>query len=594
MKASIVLAVLGLLASAGMAADGPLAWPQFRGPNGSGVADGQKPPVELGVDKNVTWKVPVPSGLSSPIVAGDKLVITAFDEGKLYTIAYRRSDGKEAWRAEAPARQLESYHKTEGSPASSTSATDGERIVSYFGSCGLFGYDLSGQQLWKMELPPAVMTGEFGSGVSPIIVDGTVVRVRDQMTDPKIIALDAATGSVKWETKRLSRASYCTPIVWDTPAGKEIVAAGHARMIGYELKTGAEKWSFSDVPSACCSSPVIADGLLFFAGGSTGPEDKEMQIPPFDAMLKVLDTDKDGVISRAEGEKAFEGFFDNQDPNKDGKITRDEWDAIIKFFSEGKNAAFALKPGGAGDVTESHVIWKTAKGLPYIPSALAYRRPLRDGERRRDRHGLQRQDRRGGFPGARRRVRQPLRLAGRRERTYLLHLPRWRRRDGDQSRDRQAGSCGQEREAGRARRSHAGHRRPCPVHPDRQTSLRFCRENEEMNRVDRLMAIVVRLQSRRVVRAEDLAAHFEISVRTVYRDLAALGEAGIPIVAEAGVGYSLVKGYHLPPVMFTADEASALSIARKLVEHLTDASLRKQMESALAKIRSVLPRERQD
>ena len=108
------------------------------------------------------------------------------------------------------------------------------------------------------------------------------------------------------------------------------------------------------------------------------------------------------------------------------------------------------------------------------------------------------------------------------------------------------------------------------------------------------MAIVVRLQSRRVLRAEDIATQFEISLRTVYRDMAALGEAGIPIMSEAGLGYSLVKGYHLPPVMLTADEASALFMGSKLVEHLTDASLQKQMESALAKIRSVLPRERQD
>ena len=99
------------------------------------------------------------------------------------------------------------------------------------------------------------------------------------------------------------------------------------------------------------------------------------------------------------------------------------------------------------------------------------------------------------------------------------------------------------------------------------------------------MAIVVYLQGRRLCRAEDMAAHFEISVRTMYRDLAALGEAGIPIMAEAGVGYSLVKGYHLPPVMFTAEEAGALFIGGKLVEKLTDASLRKHMESALLKIR---------
>ena len=115
-----------------------------------------------------------------------------------------------------------------------------------------------------------------------------------------------------------------------------------------------------------------------------------------------------------------------------------------------------------------------------------------------------------------------------------------------------------------------------------------------MNRVDRLMAMIVHLQSRRLVRAEDIAAHFEISVRTVYRDIAALGEAGIPIMGEAGVGYGLAKGYYLPPVMFTAEEASALFMGGKLVEHLTDASLRKHMDSALLKIRSVLPRERQD
>src|SRR5262249_52000205 len=115
-----------------------------------------------------------------------------------------------------------------------------------------------------------------------------------------------------------------------------------------------------------------------------------------------------------------------------------------------------------------------------------------------------------------------------------------------------------------------------------------------MNRVDRLMAIALRLQSRRVVRAEDLATHFEISIRTIYRDLAALGEAGVPIVGEAGVGCRLMGGYRLPPVMFTTEEASALSMGGMLVEHLTDASLRKQMDSALAKIRSVLPRERQD
>ena len=373
MKKLIALLMMGVFETAGLSADRPLPWPQFRGPNGSGIAAGQKPPVEFGPDKNVKWKVPVPSGLSSPIVAGDKLVITAFDNGKLYTIAYNRADGKEAWRAEAPAKQIEGHHKTEGSPAASTPVTDGERIVSYFGSCGLFCYDLSGRQLWKFDMPTAVTAGEFGSGVSPILVDGVVILVRDEMKDSKVIALDAANGSLKWERKRLSPASYSTPVVWETPAGKQIVAAGHARMIGYNLKTGAEEWSVTGVPSAVCSSPVTAEGLLLFAGGSSGPEDADVQMPTFGSMLKDLDTNKDGALSREEAEKAFAGFFDNQDANKDGKVTRDEWDAIIKFMSEGKNSAFALKAGGIGDVTESHVLWKKTKGLPYIASAIAYR-----------------------------------------------------------------------------------------------------------------------------------------------------------------------------------------------------------------------------
>ena len=94
MRTLITFMALGLFAAMVHAGE-PLAWPQFRGPGGSGVADGQKPPVEFGPDKNVKWKIKVPHGLSSPIVAGDNLVITAFDDGKLYTIAYNRAAGQE-------------------------------------------------------------------------------------------------------------------------------------------------------------------------------------------------------------------------------------------------------------------------------------------------------------------------------------------------------------------------------------------------------------------------------------------------------------------------------------------------------------------
>jgi predicted DNA-binding transcriptional regulator YafY len=115
-----------------------------------------------------------------------------------------------------------------------------------------------------------------------------------------------------------------------------------------------------------------------------------------------------------------------------------------------------------------------------------------------------------------------------------------------------------------------------------------------MNRIDRMFATILLLQSRRVIKAEEIAAHFEISLRTVYRDVAALSEAGVPVVAEAGVGYSLLKNYLMPPVMFTPEEASALFLGGELVDHLTDPSMQTQMRSALLKILSVLPQAQQD
>ncbi len=115
-----------------------------------------------------------------------------------------------------------------------------------------------------------------------------------------------------------------------------------------------------------------------------------------------------------------------------------------------------------------------------------------------------------------------------------------------------------------------------------------------MNRVDRLFALVLFLQARRVATAEQMAAHFELSLRTIYRDLAALGEAGVPIVAEAGVGYSLMRGYRLPPVNFTVEEASAMVTGGLLAEQSTDRSVRTQLHSALRKIRAILPREHQE
>jgi len=115
-----------------------------------------------------------------------------------------------------------------------------------------------------------------------------------------------------------------------------------------------------------------------------------------------------------------------------------------------------------------------------------------------------------------------------------------------------------------------------------------------MNRTDRLLAIMLRLQTRRYTRAEDLADRFEISVRTVYRDVQALCEAGVPVVATPGYGYTVMPGYFLPPLMLTPDEAAAILLGAAFVFDQVDAPYRQAVDTARKKIEKLLPEATRD
>src|SRR5680860_1082305 len=111
---------------------------------------------------------------------------------------------------------------------------------------------------------------------------------------------------------------------------------------------------------------------------------------------------------------------------------------------------------------------------------------------------------------------------------------------------------------------------------------------DTIKRFDRIVAILIQLQSKRIVRAQDLADRFEVSLRTIYRDIRSLEASGVPIASEAGVGYSIMEGYRLPPVMFTREEAGSFVAAEKLMQKFTDKSLGAYHESAMYKVKSVL------
>jgi outer membrane protein assembly factor BamB len=351
-------------------------WPQFRGPNGAGISDSAKPPVHFGPGSNELWHVKVPAGLSSPCVWGHSIFLTAFNDGKLSVLAVDRKSGKQRWEKPVPAAAIEKYHLTEGSPAASTCATDGRNVVSYFGSCGLVCHDFSGKEVWRLELPTVRQGGDFGSGASPIIVGDVVVVNRDQGKGSELIAVNLKTGKIAWHADRADLSSgYSTPVVWKGKSGEEIVLPGYTQLRAYDLKTGKEIWRVAGLPAATCTTPVLGDGLLFFAGWAPG---KDMPMPSFDKLLEGgpfggTDKNGDGVLDYDEASDQMKSFFGGFDQNEDKRLTREEWSTFLAAIAKGENSLLAVKPGGKGDITASHVAWKQKKGLPYVPSPLWYR-----------------------------------------------------------------------------------------------------------------------------------------------------------------------------------------------------------------------------
>jgi len=294
-------------------------------------------------------------------------------DGKLETRAYNRPDGKLLWTRDVTADKLEEYHATEGSPAASTPATDGKKVVSYFGSCGLVCYDFEGKELWRHPLPTITSPGGFGSGGSPMIAGGLVLVNRDQAGASSLIAVDLKTGKEAWETPRLDIApGFGTPIAWKNGGVEEVVMSGGLKLKGYELKTGKERWSLGGMPAFACTTPVVGDGMLFFAGWSPGKEPGTS--PTFAKMAEKYDKDKDGVITKEEVKGTdMESFFRAMDYNHDGKITKEDLDLMAAMMAKGENAMVAVKSGSKGELSESQLAWKQTRGLPYVPSPIHYK-----------------------------------------------------------------------------------------------------------------------------------------------------------------------------------------------------------------------------
>jgi outer membrane protein assembly factor BamB len=354
------------------AAQGADSWPQFRGPNASGRPNVDRPlPHEIGPNANLIWSTQLPPGHSSPAVVGDRIFLTAERDQHLVTIALERRTGKPLWERDAENRRLEEIHHI-GSHAMGTPAADSERVVSFFGSCGLVCYDHGGKLLWKLPLGP--FKNNYGAGSSPILVDHLVVLNQDHDINSFLLAVDKHTGKVVWKADRSEfPRGFSTPIAWDNEGRREIIVAGGLRVCAYSPENGHELWTVRGSARTCSMTPVAGnDGTLFVTEWTPGGDETDRIVAePFEDMTVKYDANKNNQIERNEipsGPLSIR--FDQIDRDKNGHITAQEYDWARNIFISAKNGTLAISPGTHGDATATNVRWRYAKNLPYIPSPI--------------------------------------------------------------------------------------------------------------------------------------------------------------------------------------------------------------------------------
>ena len=398
----ICLALPGRLPAA---ASDDANWPQFRGPNGSGVATAFKPPVRV-VGDQAAWKTPLPPGKSSPVLWNGRIFLTGVEEGRLVTLALDAKSGTILWKRQAPQVRLESVH-TANSVAASTPCVDEHGVYVYFGSYGLLCYDPDGRELWQKAIPtPKSM---YGVSTSPILHEQRLILLLDddanlpdsKLSRSKVIALDKATGQPVWERARpYNRGAWSTPMIWKHEHGTDLVVLGNGRVHGYEPATGAEKWFVSGFAREPIGVPVAGDGQLHVSVSMQGGRgDVQLDPAPFWTALLQFDRNGDGRIGRDEITENFnlpirpelppdhpgfglplpsdpakrkesqEKIFDWRDKNKDGFWTQEEFTADMTV-GQGRPNLAAIRPGGNGDITATHVRWNLRNGIPEIPSPI--------------------------------------------------------------------------------------------------------------------------------------------------------------------------------------------------------------------------------
>lgn len=278
-------AVLALVTAGGITGRWPEAagadWLQFRGPGSAGIAPGEDPPLEWGAERNVVWKKRLPgAGASSPIVAGNRVFLTAYSGYgldpkaageqsalKLHVLCHALDSGEELWRRDvSPQLPDEDYVQflPEHGYASSTPAADSEAVYVFFGKSGVYAFSLDGKALWTASAGSG--THISGTGSSPLLHEDLVI-INACSESNAVIAFNKRSGKEAWRARGIER-SWCTPVLVEATGGrKEVVVNAEDAVIALDPQSGKELWRCAGIDDFVCPSVVAHGGIVYAIGG---------------------------------------------------------------------------------------------------------------------------------------------------------------------------------------------------------------------------------------------------------------------------------------------------------------------------------------
>jgi outer membrane protein assembly factor BamB len=271
-------------------------WPQFRGPQSTGVVEDPALPDKWSATENVAWKAAIPGlGWSSPIVWGDRIFVTSVisageietpkkglyfggnrldvpkDEHRWMVYCVDWKTGKILWESEAFRGAPKTPRHLKNSYASETPVTDGERLYVYFGNVGLFCYDLQGKLVWKQMFEPHTTRFGWGTAASPVVYKDRLYIVNDNDEKSFFAAYDKKTGKEIWKVEREVGTNWVTPYVWENKRRTEIIVPATKAVRSYDLN-GKVLWEFKGMSSIVIPTPFSKFDLLYIASGYVGDQ----------------------------------------------------------------------------------------------------------------------------------------------------------------------------------------------------------------------------------------------------------------------------------------------------------------------------------